>query len=315
MPSLPTRPGYGLTWAKTILVGEHSVVYGHPAVALPLHDLRMEATARPVDGPPRLRSLGYDGPMDAAGARFACVVRAYQAARDAAGTSQDFEITTSSGFPYERGLGSSAAAAGAVIRAVLDACGREASAAELFELTQTAERVAHEHPSGLDARATCAPGPIRFQQGQMRPLRQRVEAVLVIADSGVQGSTREAVGGLRRRYDATPATIAPLVDRLGSLTETAIAALGAGDPARLGAAMDQAHQTLAELGLSLPVLDRLVDTARQAGALGAKLTGGGLGGCLIALTSDDHTDQVRQGLDQAGAAQTWTYQIRTSEDT
>ena len=138
----PAREGHGRTWAKAILLGEHSVVYGHPAVALPLHDLQMRATAAPVHGPSRLRCLDYCGPIDRAGPRFACIARAFEAAREFSGCLDlSFEITTRSDFPHERGLGSSAAAAGAIIRAVLDACRCDVSTSELFALTQTAERV------------------------------------------------------------------------------------------------------------------------------------------------------------------------------
>ena len=312
----PARVGHGRTWAKAILLGEHSVVYGHPAVALPLHDLQMRATAAPVHGPSRLRSLDYCGPIDHAGPRFACIARAFEAAREFSGRLDlSFEITTRSDFPHERGLGSSAAAAGAIIRAVLDACRRDASTSELFALTQTAEKVAHGRPSGLDAAATCSPCPIRFQGGQMRPLSQHIErAHLVIADSGVHGSTREAVGALRRRYKEDTGTVGPLIGSLGALTRTAIAALNDGDAPALGAAMNRAHAVLAELGLSLPILDDLTEAARSAGALGAKLTGGGLGGCVIALvTGESATRRVRAALEQAGAPETWIYRMRISE--
>ena len=310
------REGQGRTWAKAILLGEHSVVYGHPAVAVPLHDLHMRASAKPTTGPSTLSSLGYHGPMDDSGPRFACVVRAFEAAREFADCrEQSFEITTHSDFPHERGLGSSAAAAGAVIRAILDARQREATPAELFDLTQLAEQVAHGRPSGLDAAATSSPSPIRFQGGEMRPISQHIDdAHLVIADSGVHGSTREAVGGLRRRYEADTAAVGPLIDSLGTLTQTAITALRDGDAPTLGAAMNQGHTTLRELGLSLPILDQLTDAARQAGALGAKLTGGGLGGCMIALAdSVNSAEQVSSALRHAGAPATWTYRMRISE--
>ena len=310
------REGHGQTWAKAILLGEHSVVYGHPAVAVPLQDLRMRATASPTSGPSTLSSLDYSGPVNQAGARFASVARAFEVAREFSGClDQAFEIVTVSDFPHERGLGSSAAAAGAIIRSVLDASEREAGADELFALTQMAEQIAHGKPSGLDAAATCSPCPIRFQGGQMRPLSQRIEnAWLIIADSGVHGSTREAVGGLRRRYENDPDNIGPRISCLGTLAQNAINALDRADAPALGATMDEAHAVLAELSLSLPLLDELTEAARGAGALGAKLTGGGLGGCVIALaTGEPAVRQVRTALERAGAAATWSYRMRVSE--
>ena len=312
----PIREGHGRTWAKAILLGEHSVVYGHPAVAMPLHDLQMRATATPVTGRSVLHSLDYSGPMSSSGPGFACIVRAFEAAREFSGhLEQPFEIVTTSDFPHERGLGSSAAAAGADIRAVLDACRREASADEFFALTQMAEQIAHGKPSGLDAAATSSPNPIRFQGGQMRPLTQRIEgARLVIADSGIHGRTREAVGGLRERYEKDPDGIGPGINRLGELAQVGIAALDDGDAQALGSAMNEAHEVLARLELSLPVLDRLTTAARDAGALGSKLTGGGLGGCVIALADGEAAaDRIRGALEGAGAPAAWIYQIRTSE--
>ena len=149
----------------------------------------------------------------------------------------------------------------------------------------------------------------------MRPLAQRIEgAQLVIADSGVHGRTREAVGGLRERYEADPDGVGPLINSLGALAQVGIAALDDGDAQALGSAMNRAHEVLAELGLSLPVLNRLTAAARNAGALGAKLTGGGLGGCVIALADSAETaDAVASALRSAGAPTAWTYRMRISE--
>ncbi len=315
MDRQPIRVGHGRTWAKAILIGEHSVVYGHPAVAVPLHDLQMRATATPIDGPSWLRSLDYEGPLRKAGHRFACVARAFEVARERSGClDQSFEVVTTSDFPHERGLGSSAASAGAIILAVLDACGRKATREELLPLIHQAEQIAHDRPSGLDAAATTAPSPIRFQSGEMHLLSQRIEgAQLVIADSGVHGSTRVAVGGLRRRYEADPDFYGPRINQLGELTHRSVRALAHGKARILGETMNAAHTVLSEIGVSLDLLDSLARAARRAGALGAKLTGGGLGGCLISLTdSPGAAEDVSAALLEAGAVRTWTYQLRAS---
>ena len=184
-----------MTWAKIILFGEHAAVYGHPALVLPLHSLRMRARAVPLaQGPSRLRGLGYDGPLDGAGPGFGSIRRAIETALDYAGhPDAAFAIETVSDFPPERGLGSSAASAGAVIRAVLNAYDIPARGQQLFELTQVAEQVAHGHPSGIDAAATAARGLIHFHSGRMNLVPTHLTAHIVVADSGIHGSTRAAV--------------------------------------------------------------------------------------------------------------------------
>ena len=149
----------------------------------------------------------------------------------------------------------------------------------------------------------------------MHPLTQHIEqAHLVIADSGIHGSTRQAVSGLRARYEENTRTIGQLIDELGTLAQTAVTALGDGDAPALGTAMDRAHTVLAELGLSLPILDDLTASARRAGALGAKLTGGGLGGCVIALADGTQAaDRVRAALEHSGASATWIHRMPVSE--
>ena len=137
----------------------------------------------------------------------------------------------------------------------------------------------------------------------------------VRAERGEVPLTRaEAVGGLRRRYEADPGFYGPRIQRLGRLTHRSIEALAHGEALVLGETMNAAHELLSEIGVSLDLLDDLTQAARQAGALGAKMTGGGLGGCLISLTdSPQAAEAVSRALTQAGAARTWTYRLRTSE--
>lgn len=307
--------GHGQTVAKIILFGEHSVVYGHPAIAMPLRTLRMIARVEPTDGPGTLSGLGWSGPLSEAPTRFSSIVKAAEVALEFAGhPGAGLRITTEAEFPPERGLGSSAAAAGAVIRAVLDAFDAPATPRELFDLTQEAETVAHGRPSGLDAVATSAQAPVHFQAGRVMDLEFSPDAWIVIADSGVEGSTRETVGHVRSRVEADPATVTPLLDRLGAITDEVVVDLRTGDVEGMGTRMTEAHGILGRLGVSNDQLDALVSAALSAGALGAKLTGGGRGGCVIALAAtEESAARVEKALVDVGARGTWVHAPATGQ--
>ncbi|MGO2514952.1 MAG: mevalonate kinase family protein, partial [Corynebacterium variabile] len=241
----------------------------HPAIAMPLRTLRMIARVEPTDGPGTLSGLGWTGPITEAPARFSSIVKAAEVASDFAGhPGAGLNISTESEFPPERGLGSSAAAAGAVIRAVLDAFDTPATPRELFDLTQEAETVAHGRPSGLDAVATSAEAPVHFQAGQATVLEFSPDAWIVIADSGVEGSTRETVGHVRARFEAEPDIITALLNRLGEITDEVVVDLRTGDVQGMGARMTEAHGILGQLGVSNTQLDALVTASLGAGALG-----------------------------------------------
>lgn len=301
--------GHGRTVAKIILFGEHSVVYGFPAIALPLRSLFMTARVEPVDGPSTLTGLGWSGLLSDAPARFASIVEAAEiAARFAGHPGTGLTITTDANFPPERGLGSSAAAGGAVIRAVLDAFDVAATPAELFDMTQEAETVAHGRPSGLDAVTTSSQVPVYFQDSESTELQVVPQGWIVIADSGVEGATREAVAHVRDRREAEPESTNTALERLGEITGEVVEALRDGDTVTVGRRMTESHGLLKELGVSDPSLERLVDAAMDAGALGAKLTGGGRGGCMIALAETaEQARRIEDALLDAGAAAAWVH--------
>lgn len=328
------RSGYGETCAKVILFGEHSVVYGHSAVALPLKNLRMraavvrcnsatsvtsvtsatsatgESTPDP-DSRVTLSCLDFTGKLSDIPPRFSSIRAAIrEALKFAKWHGEPLHVTTKSDFPPERGLGSSAAAAGAVIRAILDYYGARASDDELFELTQAAERVAHGCSSGLDATATSASWPVRFKCGEFSRMDICMRAWLVLADSGCKGMTRSTVEGLRARLDAQPDKVGAQLDNLGAIAAEAEADLALGRVESMGVRMTRAHKILADLGVSTPQLDKLVRVACEHGALGAKLTGGGGGGCVIALADTAAAaERISAALREAGACGTWIVDI------
>lgn len=341
------RSGYGETCAKVILFGEHSVVYGYSAIALPLKNLRMRATVTgrdlageetatcetcetcetsetcetcaeipesadstiPLNSDSRitLSCLDFNGKLSEVPPRFSSVSTAIHAALEFAGRVGDsLHVATESNFPPERGLGSSAASAGAVIRAILDYYKIRASENEIFALTQSAERVAHGRPSGLDAIATSASWPVRFSSGEFSRMEINMRAWLILADSGCKGMTRVTVDALRARMDEQPDAVKNKLDELGAIANQAADDLALGRAADMGARMTRAHRILADLGVSTPQLDKLVRAALNHGALGAKLTGGGGGGCVIALADTEAAaEQVGAALREAGACGTW----------
>ena len=304
----PRRPatqsrGVGRSHGKAILFGEHAVVHGAPAIVVPVPALTLTAHVTVTDGPSRLESSLYSGPVTDAPDRLGPTVAALQAALgwfDLADVNVALRI--SSDIPASRGLGSSAATGAAVVAAIADLAGRELTSGERHDLIQTSERVAHGAPSGIDAHGVVSTSPLWFHGGTVENLPTGADLTFVLADTGVAGSTRTAVDAVRRIRETEPDRFGGILARLTAIAHAARTALATGDRATVGSLMDESHLHLAALGVSGPELDTLAAAARAAGALGAKLTGGGLGGCLLALAPDLPTaEHVAAELRAAGA--------------
>ncbi|NLB46246.1 MAG: mevalonate kinase [Microbacteriaceae bacterium] len=304
----PRSTGEGSAHAKAILFGEHAVVYGAPAIAIPIHELEAEARVESAERGIRIESELYSGEASAAPQGMQPVVTAIEASLAQIGAPQaGVRVQILSAIPHSRGLGSSAAVAAAVARAIADWAGRTLGEGNLFEVVQQAERVAHGNPSGLDARAVTADSTIRFDFGVVRAVRTGQALSFVLADSGIAGSTAEAVGAVRSRRESDTDVTEGLLSRLARIAEDSIEDIARGDRDAIGARMSEAHDLLDQIGVSSPTLNSLVDAAIAAGAYGAKLTGGGLGGCIIALAeSPQHAEELGSALRRAGALRTWT---------
>lgn len=271
---------------KIILIGEHAVLHGQPAIAtrIPLQ-LTLSATM----GPP-----GRAGLHDTR-------------SRDALATAAAFfgldphhiQIRTRSQLPVGGGLGSSAALSVALVRALAELCTADIEQAELLRMATEVEHTFHGCSSGLDIHAVASHGLIWFQPGpqpQVSPLTVPAPLDFIVALSGKRRSTAAPVSALAPVGGSVVA-----MRRLGELTDQARTALISGDTSTLGHAMNGAHEEMSALGVSAPVLDRMVVLARAAGALGAKLTGAGHGGAVIALAPDSaRARQVVLALRTAG---------------
>jgi len=257
---------------KVLLLGEHAVVYGHPALAAAIpRFVTVELT--PAAGPRIELPGGMAVPAEVVDA-------AADMARDA-GFSGGFVARVQSEIPLGSGLGSSAALGVALARAFKPGCSDDEAAA----LAMRVERVLHGAPSGVDPAACARGGVISFVKGG--PIEAvRGSAFLCVALTGIARGTRSTVLPLAERRKSDP-RVDPLLARLGELSRAGRSAFERGALAELGARFDDAHAGLCELGVSCRELDDLVGLLRHAGALGAKLTGAGGGGAAIGLARDE----------------------------
>lgn len=303
-----TNPATGTAHGKIILMGEHSVVYGQPAIAVPFPAVSVTVTITPSAGPVTIESDYFNGELAEAPAALENLQVAVREA--CAALSQepaDFHLRVDSTIPPERGMGSSAAVAAAIVRSIFNYFNEDLPYEQLLDMIDSAEKIAHGNPSGIDARMTSSETPIYYQKGSpFERVDFNLDAYMIVADTGQKGQTLKTVGDVGVLSNIYIEEAAVIHQRLGNLVDNARAAIEAGDAVQLGEYMRAAHSQLMTLTVSNKKLDHLVAAALFAGALGAKLTGGGRGGCMIALAGDKETAlTIAEALEEAGADQTW----------
>lgn len=269
---------------KVILLGEHAVVYGYPALAGAL-SLGVTARGSPARDPQLVlpASLGSEARK--------LLGRAFQRAVHLSG-APTMRLELTSDLPVAMGLGSSAAVSVACARLLLSATGRPGATAEVLDLAHEMESEFHGTPSGVDHSCSAQGGLIRFERAPGNPVAVREVKVaqpisVVVAICGPRAPTRTTVGSLRERQARWPERYARLFKEVGQVADDGVRALEVGDLEALGDAMNVNHGLLSALGLSSLALDERVHALRREGALGAKLTGaGGDGGAVIGLFAE-----------------------------
>ncbi len=304
---------------KVILCGEHSVVYGRPAIAVPVRDLRARVRVEPGVQDEGLylvatnlkEAFAFGEASDEHPlAKAVRLVLNYLQSEE-----PDAVLTVESDLPIASGLGSGAAVTVATVRALSAFLDAELPRETVNEIAYEVEKIHHGTPSGIDNTVVSWESPVYFVRERSPELFEiGLPFHLLIANSGIASSTREAVAEVHRRWIASLEYYEILFNCIGALANAARAAVEQGALQALGILLNENHRLLINMGVSLMPLDRMVQAARDAGALGAKLTGAGQGGNVIALVEPESLHDVKQALRAAGALQVWHTQVGGAYD-
>ena len=299
---------------KIILFGEHAVVYGRPALAVPVTQVHadVEVTdtdsagiwidAPDIDLHAELNTLPSDHPI------AAVIHNLFFLSRVSPFPTINIKITST--IPVASGLGSGAAVTVALTRALSTHINYAMTDEQVNAFAYEIEKLHHGTPSGIDNTVITYAKPVYFVKGQaIETFKVGQPFTIVIGDTGVSAPTKESVGDVRKLWEADKAKWESLFDKVGELVKEARNSIESGKTKELGMLMNQNHTVLQELTVSSPELDKLVSAARTAGALGAKLSGGGRGGNMIALVEPSQAEAVAQSLRDAGAKNTIITQV------
>lgn len=295
--------------AKVILLGEHAVVYGQPAIAIPVSSLRASVSVTfDSQGKETLRIFSDDASVSGMtvpsvdGVEDALVTAVRLATERLEIELSGATITIHSDIPVASGLGSGAAVTTAIIRALAEVVSKKLPEDEINAMVYEVERIFHGTPSGIDNTVIVYERPIFFVRNHpFEQIQPRQPLHILIGDTGIRASTKHAVTDVRHLLETQPEQFQPIVAAIGGLVWQARNCIEHGQIDQLGNLMMRNHELLQSLTVSSPELDRLVRAALDAGALGAKLSGGGRGGNMIALVTPATRSSVEASLRQAGA--------------
>jgi len=301
--------------AKVILLGEHFVVYGEPAIVLAIDKRAYAKVSRREDKKLHIRSAnlnmaGYfedgsfkieQGEAKEARMKFDPVKNTIENILQKREERVGLNVEINSTVPVGAGLGSSAAVVAATAAATAELLEVKLTKEDIFRITCEAEKIVHGTPSGIDPAISTFGGTLLFQMDTgFKPLDSKTQIPLVVGDTGVERSTRIQVEKVRSLVDKYPRVAESIMKAGREVVLRAIEALKENDLETLGALMNINHALLYGIGVSDESLEWLTSAGRKAGALGAKLTGAGGGGCMIALTREEKIQPVLEAIQRAG---------------
>lgn len=302
--------------AKIILLGEHAAVYNRPALAVPVTQVHVDVEVSDSSRKGVLIhapgiDLGSDlGDLPADHPAGSVILKVFQRL----GFSSPFpalNIVIESTIPIAAGLGSGAAVSVALIRALSGHLGQPLADDEVNLLAYEVEKLHHGTPSGIDNTVITYAKPVYFIKGKpFEILKTAKPFTIVIGDTGIPAPTRQAVGDVRRLWVRDQYNVEHIFNEISQISLVGRSFIESGRPELLGELMDQNHACLQALTVSCPELDHLVEAARNAGALGAKLSGSGRGGNMIALVDQPRAESVAEALLSAGAKRAIVTEIK-----
>jgi hydroxymethylglutaryl-CoA reductase len=289
---------------KVILLGEHAAVYDRHVLALPLESAVTVRIAETASGIRLLipdwnvdKQLDPDASVRGGQEAVLALIRRYFGVSD-----RGYDIHVQSRIPAAAGLGFSAALAVATIRAFDKLAGKGMSKVEVEKLAFQCEKISHGTPSGIDNNIATYAEPVLYSKGtrtRTKPIRLTELPPLVIASSGTKGSTAEQVAAVRARYNKNEEMYTTIFDEIDEISLAGAVALRNRDYEQLGSLMNVCQGFLNAIEVSTPELEKMISIARNSGAIGAKLTGAGGGGSIVAMCPDK-VAEVSQALELAG---------------
>lgn len=294
---------------KVILIGEHSVVYGYNALALPIQALNISTTVEETAGPTWMDTNHYHGAFFDAPDEYDGIKYIVKTMLAKVADAPNVKITYSGEIPIERGLGSSAVVALGTTKALSQFLNLNLDHDEIMEITNHAEMINHGKASGLDA-ATVSSDYLVFFNKQDGPqqLSQKLGATLLIMDTGELGNTKVAVQAVKKQMDESDLK-KKQITRLGELATATQENWLKQNAKEIGKIFNEAQSILASFDLSTKKIDNICKIANENGALGTKLSGGGLGGIVIVLCPDQETAQKIAKKAQANFDNYWIEEI------
>ncbi|EKK8151224.1 mevalonate kinase [Listeria monocytogenes] len=301
----------GIGTAKMILCGEHAVVYGEPAISVPFTQAVVTTNVE-NSTKTKFSSAFFSGDLDDMPDFLAGIKALVVDVLNEIGKGECVSIHVVSGVPIGRGLGSSAAVATSIARGLYKYFNQELDSEKLLAIVNAAEKIAHGNASGVDAITVVSEKPVWYERNRKLEIMHFPKKItFVVADTGVPSETRDAVKDVQVLYKKNQAKIGKIIHQLGDISREIKTHLeGDADTVKIGAAMNKAQSYLETLTVSDSSLEKLIEVARSSGADGAKLTGGGRGGCIIAVAKNQEiAEQITKELHNAGAAQEWIFTI------